>query len=55
MTLSDLLDERTRADYDARYPHGWRASWEPEGIVIRFVMPKAEKGKEEKHDTSHNT
>jgi hypothetical protein len=26
-----------------------------EGIVIRFVMPKAEKGKEEKHDTSHNT
>jgi hypothetical protein len=54
MTLTDLLDERTRADYDARYPHGWRASWEPEGIVIRFVMPKPEPEKEEKQDDDQN-
>lgn len=53
MTLTEL-DEKARADYDARYPYGWRISYEPEGIVIRFVMPRPEEAKKEKQDAKQN-
>jgi len=47
MTLSDLLDERTRAKLDARFPGGWWLAWEGGNLVIR--------GRETKEDdASHN-
>ncbi len=35
MTLTDLLDETTRAELDARFPSGWWLAWEGGRLVIR--------------------